>query len=419
MMSNLIRNNTFIRQVYLLAGGTAVAQLINLIILPFLTRLYSPEDFGNFTVMTAASAILSVAVSLRYEHAIIAVRADSEALVGMFSVMVLSFIISVVLGVLWGLFSTFMSLSDKYFLIGYFAIVVSWVNSSIQALYFLCNRHSQYHLMTKGRVYAALSLAIVSLLWGVYKQSFWGLLLGSLAGLIVNLIYLWVASQNIINIKKQITFKDMYHHLKINSRFPKYLVPSSIVDRMGSQGYLILFTKLYGESVAGSLSLYNKVAGLPSVLVGSAIGDVFKRNASESLRKNGECRALMLKTIGVLFCIGIVPFIVLLVFAPFMFVFVFGDEWRQAGEFSRLLAPVFLLGFVVSPISSLIYLEENQKFDFYLQFVLLILLSIGIGLAYIYGDSYWAVIAFAISYSLKYIIELNICWKIASGKRVK
>lgn len=415
-MIKSITSNSFFRQVSLLAGGTAAAQLINLIVLPVLTRLYSPDDFGAFAVMMASAAILSVFVSMRYENSIIAVKTDTEALVGTYAVMMLSIVMSVLLASMWSVVGLSIDLSNKYLFIGYLAIAFSLVSCFVQALYFLCNRSSHYQIMTKGRVYAALSLAAISVCWGLYLQSFWGLLLGSFVGMIVNFSYLWVKSIE-IRAETGISTKEVSVYLQANIRFPKYLVASSIIDRSGSQGYLILFTKLYGESVAGSLSLYNKVAGLPSVLVGTAIGDVFKRNASERLREYGECKKLLLRTSGMLLAMSAIPFLILLFFAPLLFELVFGGEWRQAGEFARLLAPVFLLGFVVSPISSLIYLEENQKYDLYLQSILLMLLTVGIGLAYFYGGVYWAVMAYAISYCFKYCIELSVCWKIASGER--
>ncbi|MFY0640152.1 MAG: oligosaccharide flippase family protein [Bermanella sp.] len=416
-MIKLINSNIFFRQVLTLAGGTAAAQLINLVILPLLTRLYTPNDFGAFALMTATSAILGVFIGMRFENSIIAVKTDGEALQGTYAIMSLAAVTSASLVVIWAIINTVIDLSDKYMLIGYLSISFTFISCCVQAVYFLCNRASLYRIMTQGRIYAAISLAVITLVWGGYLKNFWGLLLGSFVSMLINFIYLWLKSRRARH-SIQLLQSNKWQYLKDNIRFPKYLVASSLIDRSSSQGYLILFTRLYGETVTGSLSLYNKVAGLPSVLIGSAIGDVFKRNASERLRAGeyNECKRLVLRTAGILSVIAFIPFILLLFYAPLIFEFVFGSQWRQAGEFARLLAPVFILGFVVSPISSLIYLEDNQKYDLYLQSALLILLVAGIGLAYVYGDVYSAVMAYAFSYCLKYCFEFSICWKIASGE---
>lgn len=419
MIRKLIQSNSFAKQVSLLAGGTSAAQFINIAILPILTRLYKPDDFGAFAVMIAAAAILAVLISMRYENSIIAVDSDSEARVGVYSVLYLSILNSVFLSLLWLVGSYLLEVSFKYTLIGYMSIMLGLISSCTQAFYCMCNRLSLYRIMTKGRVYASLWLAIISITWGAYFESFWGLLLGSLFSAFVNLLYLWVMSSDKMILDGNISSKSIKDFLKKNIRFPKYLIASSALDRASSQGYLIVFKEVYGESVTGALSLYNKVAGLPSVLIGAAIGDVFKRKASEQLRKNGECVRLLLFTAATLFFIAIFPFFILLMFAPYLFVLVFGQEWQLAGSYAQLLAPVFLVGFVVSPISSLIYLEDNQKYDLYLQLILLIFLISGIGFAYIYGDAFWAVVAYALAYGLKYIIEFGICWKIAGGEKFK
>lgn len=44
-MLKKILANKFFKNVGVLAGGTAIAQAITIIILPILTRLYTPNDF--------------------------------------------------------------------------------------------------------------------------------------------------------------------------------------------------------------------------------------------------------------------------------------------------------------------------------------------------------------------------------------
>lgn len=60
----------FIRNVRVLAGGTALAQLVALLVLPFLTRLYTPEDFTILATYTSVLALLTVIACLRFEIAI-------------------------------------------------------------------------------------------------------------------------------------------------------------------------------------------------------------------------------------------------------------------------------------------------------------------------------------------------------------
>jgi len=415
MIGKLVNNN-FVRQVSLLAGGTALAQVINLAILPILTRLYGPGEFGILAVMTAVAAMGGVFVSLRYENAIIAVHSVEEAKLGVYSIFWISLFACLIGFSVFSLVSFLIDLSDKHYWVGVLSILFMLASAWSQALYFFNNKISNYRAMTKGRLYAALMLAFTSIVWGVSAGSFWGLLLGSFFGVLINFIYLLVITKDVNLAEFYQQRKNVLSFAVGNKRFPRFLIASSLIDRASSQGYLLLFTKVFGETVAGYLSLYNKVAGLPSVLIGSAVGDVFKRNASEQLRETGQCKGLFSKTAKSLMLIAFVPFIVLVLLGPYVFSLVFGSEWRTAGEYAQVLSPVFFIGFVVSPLSSLIYLEDYQKYDLLLQFVLVSMLTVFLTTAIVFGDIFWAVTAYAISYFLKYLLEAAICWNIACGK---
>ena len=60
------------------AGG-ALAQALPLLLGPWLTRLYRPEDFGAYHLFAALAANLAVVACARYEFALPLARDDGEA----------------------------------------------------------------------------------------------------------------------------------------------------------------------------------------------------------------------------------------------------------------------------------------------------------------------------------------------------
>src|SRR3990167_1252696 len=62
----------------LLAGG-ALAQALPLLLGPWLTRLYRPEDFGLYHLFAAVAANAGVVACARYEFALPMARDDAEA----------------------------------------------------------------------------------------------------------------------------------------------------------------------------------------------------------------------------------------------------------------------------------------------------------------------------------------------------
>ncbi|MDC4533125.1 polysaccharide biosynthesis protein, partial [Acinetobacter baumannii] len=77
--SKLNAQGGFLKAVSVLVGGTAFAQLVGLICLPILTRLYSPEDYAVLGIYVAIVSILSVIACLRLEIAIPIPEKDAEA----------------------------------------------------------------------------------------------------------------------------------------------------------------------------------------------------------------------------------------------------------------------------------------------------------------------------------------------------
>lgn len=70
---------SFVRNVAVLAGGTAAGQAIVVLASPVLTRLYTPEDFGVLAVYASLLCVLSTVATLRYELAIPLPKRDEDA----------------------------------------------------------------------------------------------------------------------------------------------------------------------------------------------------------------------------------------------------------------------------------------------------------------------------------------------------
>ena len=70
----------FLKAVSILAGGTAFAQILGILTLPILTRLYSPEEFSVFAIYSAILGAITVISCLRFDIAIPIPDKDSTAI---------------------------------------------------------------------------------------------------------------------------------------------------------------------------------------------------------------------------------------------------------------------------------------------------------------------------------------------------
>ena len=69
----------FAKKVAVLSSGTVIAQAINFLLVPVITRLYLPASIGQLALFTSFLSMAAVAVSLRYELGIISAQDEREA----------------------------------------------------------------------------------------------------------------------------------------------------------------------------------------------------------------------------------------------------------------------------------------------------------------------------------------------------
>ena len=63
-------NSIFNKYVIILTSGTILANIIQVLSLPLLTQIYSPDAYGSFGIFISITTILSICVTLKYENAI-------------------------------------------------------------------------------------------------------------------------------------------------------------------------------------------------------------------------------------------------------------------------------------------------------------------------------------------------------------
>src|SRR5688500_14561464 len=94
MLKKILPKGEFSKNVLTLLMGTGIAQIIPIAMAPVISRIYSPEDVGVFTVFLSISTIFSVIATARYELAIILPKSDEDAFTIVFLSLAINLIIS-------------------------------------------------------------------------------------------------------------------------------------------------------------------------------------------------------------------------------------------------------------------------------------------------------------------------------------
>ena len=79
-MKLLFIKSNFLKNSLILIGGTVLAQLIPLFLQLYLRRIYTPEDFGAFSIYFNLLSVFIIFCSLRYEAAVVLPKNDVESI---------------------------------------------------------------------------------------------------------------------------------------------------------------------------------------------------------------------------------------------------------------------------------------------------------------------------------------------------
>ncbi len=375
MFKNITFKEGFARNVLTLMTGTTVAQLIPLMVSPILTRIYSPEEFGLFALCLSITSVLSIFITGRYELAIMLPKSNIYAL----NLVVLCFISIALIAIFFFsiviffqdlIFTTFSYLQVNMWV--YFVLILIILNGIYQTLNFWCNRHANYRSMSLSRIVQSFGIVITQIL--LSTMGVIGLVLGMIIGLLLSTLLLFKSFLSGLNKNefKKVTKLKLMALARRYIKFPKFLVIAHGLNTFSTQTPVFLLNTMFLSSFAGFYMLTQRVIAVPSTILASAIGDVFREKASKKFAKDGDCYDLSVRTLKILFSIAIVPFATFFFIAPTFFSFIFGEEWRMSGYYAQILTPMYFFKFISSPLSNLYIVTEKQKQDLIFQTVLLI-----------------------------------------------
>ena len=358
----------FIRNVTVLSGGSAVAQLINVAIAPVLTRQYLPDNFGELALFTVFINLATITASLRYEFAIVCARTNREAAQLTWCAFMLALPVSAIASLVF-------FLMIRFSLFGYGSMPLYSVlliapalisTATFSSLRYWLLRSESFGVIARSTVTQNVSRAVAQVGLGTLGPSPAGLLFGEILGRCSGMSRMMrVAWPVLIREKAASSGWDFLQTLKRYRKFAVYSLPSSILESLAASISLPLIVTYYGISAGGSYALVWRALALPQILLTANIADAFYVRAASIWQKDPEALLpLIKKTAAVLFSIGVWPALGLVFLAPRIFEVVFGARWVEAGVLAACVAPSFLAHFVVNPLTRTVLVVERQELKF-------------------------------------------------------
>ncbi|PUB15872.1 lipopolysaccharide biosynthesis protein [Paenisporosarcina sp. OV554] len=375
--------NPFIRSLSVLMAGTALTNLIIVLTTPLLTRLYTPEEFGVYSVFLSLLFTGTILVSLRYETAIPLPEDEDEAFHLLVLSIILAFIVSALLCILFFFIpiskllnvpelETYMwMLSLSLLGIGIFQAFNSW------AL-----RDEQYMMISRAKMTMNSSQITSQLSLGLFQLGLPGLLIGEIIGRMTGSLDYFRLIKRTHKAVSKISAKSL---VKVLIGYKSYPIVSSwaaLINSLGTQMPIFYLAAHFDAKTAGWFFLAQKILTIPEGLIGFSASQVYLSQAAQTARNSQEhFRQFFWDTVKKMIVIGLIIIGLVALCAPLAIKIVFGEQWIQAAEFIQILSVLYFMKIIINPISANFYVFNALGKQFISELIRFILICVSLFLA--------------------------------------
>lgn len=410
--------NDVLKNMLVLAAGIGSAKVIGTLSIPLLTRIYSPQEFGIFSIFMSATMLVMPLASLRYAAALPLPRREETAAGLLIGGLILLTAVGFILSVILALFSesVFHLLSADILIPFWPLVILSFLAAGCYEIFSGWSiRRQSFRVISRAEISTSLIGTALKLALGTLLHVRSGLLIGHIAAQLAACAATAPAViSDLRRLGSRLSSRLICRALMKHTDFPLYRLPSQFLLMLASQAPLLFVNAMYGSAVAGQMGLAMTAVAVPLALVGQTTAQAYYAEIAKiGSAQPGRIYAISKNVSVKLFLAGLLPTAILLLAGPTLFAVIFGERWREAGVFSSLLSIYLLSQFVFQPMTSALSVFGRQGLFFAFNFARVVIVGIVFYFSYIYGLSATSSVGLysvvlLIYYILNYVVILKI-----------
>ena len=346
----------------MVASSAVFSQGLLLAATPILTRLYTPSDFGILAVVVSVLGVVPVVACFRYDIAISLSRDKQESFHSLALCLLGACLCTIVVGVVFatGVLSSPSGGLSQIQPFGWIVTLGTFAVGVFTALNAWAGYAQKFALIARLKIRQSIASVVAQIALGLLTTG----PIGLLVGYIISQSY--GATGFALEVRRsrprRFGWREIFAVASRYRQFFFFAFPAGVINRLGIHVVPVLFGHFYSLTAAGFFLLAQRLVALATLVVGRSVAQVYtNRLAKDSLNRDTPLLPTYLKTSLALLGLGIVPMVLLAALGPWLFVQVFGSNWRQAGIFCQILTPAFYAQFVVSPMIQTLNVLGHQK----------------------------------------------------------
>lgn len=386
-----------LRDALKLSSGNVLLYLLPIFVTPILSRLYLPEQFGEWGVFSSVVMIIGVILLGGFEYSLIKCEENEVKKVIRLCFFSACFVLLICISffVIGDVFNLSF-VKDFPYPVG--ALVFLMVNAVTLILQNLANRYKFYWSMSLCNLVIGFSQAILRISFAFCFLFVNGLILGTICAQILGCLFLFI-----VLLKKQRemmtssqTDLPLMSVAKKFKKFPLYDAPSTLLSFASFNLPIVILASFYTKGQLGCYSMVLQLLLMPISVVGAAIGSVYYQRISA----NGTSDGIKTETknlLKIVMWLSLLPTVFFCVGGDWLLVKFLGNKWQAAGGMALCLSLWSIATILTQPLLSLYRQldKQNRMLTFNLIYFVL-----GIGAVLICSNLHFPLYATILIYSL-------------------
>lgn len=415
-LKRLLPKTGFARALTLVAGGTAVGQAVGVVVVPALSRLCSPAEFGVLAIYTSLTTLCAVVGSFGY-HQAIPIPEDDDTAANVLAVALVAVVSTGIVCALaafclrnhvdaWTQTSGF---SNYLWLVPLGLIGQAGYDTLMQ----WAIRKKAFAAIARTSVTRSLSQSLVQLLGGFVGMGATGLVCGQLVGQWAGSLRVLKAGDGVAALQRASIVGARAAASRFR-RYPLLTLPNQVVNAIDRAAPALLLTHYFGGAVTGHLALGDRALSIPFMLIGTSAQKVFFASGAKA-KQEGRLHEETESTLRLLLRVAVPPVVVIAAAAPELFAVAFGPRWREAGIYAQWLSARAGLSVVAFPLTPLLYVTERQGAALLFTSVQLGLRLGAVLVGAWYADARLAIMLLGLCSGVLWLSYLGYLWKVSGN----
>lgn len=354
-----LRSDGFLRRLALLSGSVAAGQVFLLLCTPILTRLYSPEAFGEFAIFYAIVIMIGTVGLLKMEPRL-GICPPEEIPVALATCVVCA---CAVFGFVFATVVLLMEVVKTELAIPFWILAILPPLGLLQICplpaSYLYVRAANFRKFSLQRIARFIGLGTGQLAFGwIVAGRPWGLALGLAVGQLAELA---VASRILVPALRALRAPDFAAvpgYLRRMWRYPLYTLPSRILSEVLHALPVFVASSLYGSYEAGLVAIAQRLLLVPTRLLGHNASHVIM--GAKSDKGDLGFYNYIVRSVTFLSALSLSGLILLYFVTDEMWMLILGENWSGLRFAMIALAPFYAAYLVLESLSSLHILLDMQ-----------------------------------------------------------